>query len=417
MNDFHLKTIECLCAVSEKPQVERLYQITPVVLDTLKSFITRKNVQKVMNLRQGSLTPQPAGPARARRARPNPPEQSEYERYCRLATVCIEHGSQAVYFAMLCSAERISIRVKPMEGREMKRLTNLMMALLTMAMTMSMYGCAKTTDSGIKPEPPAKPEDSIATTTTPGFQNSVTIEQQVLVDKGDISVELLSLGSDTQGNPTLLVHIINSSNQGVFVITGNGVVNGAMIDIRMNHLVEAKSESTEAIVIDADQLVSSGISVLAILSFDLTVRDGDTMKALFDPTLVTIETSAAATTEQIFDDSGQVVYDQGGIRIIEQGLSFKTANEPVVAFYIENNSGKALSVDCRDTTINGKEVYSFLRVDIAPGKVCYTTLHFYDWQLNEKQIDKVGSIQLRFELIDLESMSMLPRSELITLTY
>ena len=99
--------------------------------------------------------------------------------------------------------------------------------------------------------------------------------------------------------------------------------------------VAAGKKANESLSIMSSELEQSGIDTLAELQFYLQIQDPETWETAATSELLTLTTSAAPY-EQPVDDSGDVLYDSNGIRIICKGLKQDIIWDGTVVFYINS---------------------------------------------------------------------------------
>lgn len=114
-----------------------------------------------------------------------------------------------------------------------------------------------------------------------------------------------------------------------------------------------------------------------------------------------LKTSAADSYEYTFDDSGDAVYDEGGVKIVVKGLSDSDSIfGPGIIVYAENNSGKDVTVQVRDVSVNGFMVDPIFSADVAAGKHAVDSITFMSNNLDENEIDKIKDVELSFHIFN-----------------
>lgn len=114
-----------------------------------------------------------------------------------------------------------------------------------------------------------------------------------------------------------------------------------------------------------------------------------------------LKTSAADSYEYTFDDSGDVVYDEGGVKIVVKGLSDSdSVFGPGIIVYTENNSEKDVTVQVRDVSVNGFMVDPIFSADVAAGKHAVDSITFMSNNLDENEIDKIKDVELSFHIFN-----------------
>lgn len=110
---------------------------------------------------------------------------------------------------------------------------------------------------------------------------------------------------------------------------------------------------------------------------------------------VTTEPAIEPATEDV--NANMVLYEDATVRItyvgIEEGILGSDMNVK-----IENLSGKNITVQARDVSVNGVMVEPAFSSDIVSGKIANDNLTFYD--LDDNGIEKIGTIELSFHVFD-----------------
>jgi hypothetical protein len=96
------------------------------------------------------------------------------------------------------------------------------------------------------------------------------------------------------------------------------------------------------------------------------------------------------------DDSGVVVYDKWGVKVVAKGLE---SNERpaglgriMLPLYIENNSWQTLFFATDEITVNGVAVQGALGTTVGAGKRGYCEVMLEKTDLERKHIDKVEEV-------------------------
>ena len=71
---------------------------------------------------------------------------------------------------------------------------------------------------------------------------------------------------------------------------------------------------------------------------------------------------------------------------------------PEIKLYIENNSGKDLTIQCRNVSVNGYMVDTMMSVDIVNGKKANDSLTFMSSDLESCGITDIADIELSFHI-------------------
>ncbi len=247
--------------------------------------------------------------------------------------------------------------------------------------------------------------------------DEITIAESVILDQNDVRVTVKGLTSGWLG-PQLKILIENNSSQPLTFQIRDAVVNGYMADTVMSEDVAPGKKVNSDITFTATGLAECGISTFTDMEFKFHVFDADTWDTYLDSEPVFLRTSAADWYQQDIDDSGEVFYDQNGIRIVGKGLSTDSSLfGPGMILYIENESANDITVQVRDTSVNGFMIETVMSQDVLSGKKAITALTFMDSSLEENGITSISSVETSFHIFDMVTWDTIADSEPITIYF
>jgi hypothetical protein len=229
-----------------------------------------------------------------------------------------------------------------------------------------------------------------------------SLEEQVVLDENGIKITAKGLDKDGLLGPEVKLLIENESGKDVTVQARNVSVNGYMMTTSMSADVVNGKKANDELIIMANSLEKAGISTIADIEFSFHVFEtGKYTGSLFDSDLIQLKTSAADSYEYTFDDSGDVVYDEDGVKIVVKGLSESdSVFGPGIIVYAENNSDKNVTVQVRDVSVNGFMVDPVFSADIGAGKHAVDSITFMSNNLDENEIDKIKDVELSFHIFN-----------------
>ena len=247
--------------------------------------------------------------------------------------------------------------------------------------------------------------------------DTVTIEEQVLYDQNDIKITATGLEDGWMGTELKLL-IENNSSQGIVVQARNANVNGFMVDTMMSADVAAGKKANDSLTFMTSGLKECGIDGIAEMEFYFHIFESESWSEIVDTDVITVKTSIASSYTQEVDDSGKVLVDSNGVKIVEKGLS---ANDsfwgPGLILYIENNSDKNVIIQVRDVSVNGYMVESSMSEEIVSGKKAMSAVQFFRTDLEENSITDISDLELYFHIFDQETWDSIFDSEKLSITF
>ncbi len=293
----------------------------------------------------------------------------------------------------------------------MKRIPTICLTFLTAFFLMSCSGISVPTTPG-----------GTATAVTQGATENATtglqagFQEQVLYDGNDVLVKATSLNTDGASGPDLVIYVQNKSDMNISVKAGNVSVNGYMITPVFSSRVPAGQASSDVMMFLQERLDVCGIDVIADITFNLFIFETGTYVDIVRTDPITVTTSAASAYTQTYDDSGAVLYDQDGVRIVYKGAQGDSWIGPSYLFYIANDMDRSLTIQTEDVTVNGISLNPLFSCDIVPGKVSLCTMDFHSSDMEDNNIEKVQDIEMKFVLYDMDTYRRIAQSGTVTLS-
>ena len=265
-------------------------------------------------------------------------------------------------------------------------------------------------------EAPAAPatEGPAAPSVRPG---DVTVSESQLYNKGGVTVTVKRISYST-GNYELHFSLSNDSDQPVTVSTEDVSINNCMVDSILYCELEPGKKANESMYIFSDELDRYGILTIGEIAFDLRLYNSETYSTIDETDTITVRTSAYGTFQQEVDDSGEVIYDKGGIRIISKGFYDAGYMGPTMSLYVENNSGSSVIIMSEGSSINGYMTDDILYVSLRPGTVDIADMWFNELEdIEVYSISDIKELEFKLEILDSNTYYEVGNTGTITLYF
>lgn len=249
--------------------------------------------------------------------------------------------------------------------------------------------------------------------------NEVTIENQEIFNQDDLIVTVTGMKFDSLFGPQIAMLFENNTDKNLTVQARNVSVNGYMVDSSMSADIVSGKKSNDSLTIMDSSLEQCGIENIGEIEFSLHIFNSDDFMAdNIDSDSITLHTNLYGTFEQAYDDSGETIYDENGIKIISKGLNAEQSIfGPSVILYVENSSDQFITVQARDTSVNGFMVTPTMSIDVVPGKVAISQMTFLDSDLEDNQIDSINTIETSLHIFGEDITGSSIDTDPITLTF
>ena len=245
----------------------------------------------------------------------------------------------------------------------------------------------------------------------------ITVAETVLYEADGVKVTATGYEDGWMG-PEIKILVENDSSRNVLVTSASVSANGYMMPSAALYAeVAAGKKANETLTIMSSELDQSGIEMLAELQFYLQIQDPETWETITTSDLLTLTTSAAPY-EQPVDDSGDVLYDSDGIRIICKGLKQDIIWDGTVVFYMENNSGKEISIYAENVSVNGFMQDVGLWSDLRPSTKIIDGMSMIDLSdLEIENIDQIENIEFNLRIVDANTWEDIVTTDVLTLNF
>ena len=312
----------------------------------------------------------------------------------------------------------------------MRKKTKLLAVLLCLALFASMALGSGSSDSGEdkeitnvtnpnseKESDNAQAEDNATTEDNAEDTSAVTIEEQVLFEGNDIKITATGMEDGLFGTELKLL-IENNSSKTVTIQARNSNMNGFMVDTMMSADVAAGKKANDSLTFQTSGLKDCGIETIATMEFSFHIMDAETWEDIVDTDMIIVNTSVASTYVQEVDDSGEVLVEANGVKIVGKGLSADDSFwGPGVILYIENNSDKNITIQTRDVSVNGFMVETIMSEEIVAGKKAMSAVQFLSTDLESNSITDITDVELYFHIFDTESWDTVFDSDVIAISF
>lgn len=229
---------------------------------------------------------------------------------------------------------------------------------------------------------------------------AISIEEQVLIETADLKVTATEYKNDSIWGDGINLLIENNGAADIGLGVDALIVNDYMITDLFSATVAAGKKANETLTLSGTGLKAAGIENVGKIEIYFHTFDADTYMTVEKFDCITVQTSAYDSMDTTPDDSGQELYNEGGIKIVgkyvDEGSFWGTA----VLLYIENSSGKNVIIQCDDMSVNGFMVTPFFSSTVYDGKRAIDEITIMSSDLENNGITSVDEIELKFVIMD-----------------
>lgn len=303
----------------------------------------------------------------------------------------------------------------------MTKMSRILLALLLVFVMVFATACGG--DGEIK-QPANVNGDSSGETNGTGTNNDsgssdeeVTIAETVLYEADGIKVTAKSLADGLLGTEVKLL-IENDSSKNILITSSSVSANGYMMPTAALYAeVAAGKKANESLTLMSSELDQCGIETLAEMQFYLQIQDPETWETIKTTDLITLATSVTGYTQTV-DDSGDVLYNENGYKVVCKGLKQDIIWDGTVVFYMENNSNKAVSIYAENVSVNGFMQEVGLWSDLRPSTKMIDGMSMIDLSdLEITNIDEIKTIEFNLRIVDAETWEDIVTTDAMTLNF
>ena len=238
---------------------------------------------------------------------------------------------------------------------------------------------------------------------------AMVFEEQVIYETDDYKVTVTDFTDDF-----LKLTIENNSELNVCFQAWELSVNGYMINCSFSAEVAAGKKSIEKVYFDKMDMKEAGINKVGYCEFILHIFNSDTWDTIIDSDVIYLQSVNYESIEYIYDDSGTVVYDDNGVKIVYKYFNEESWFGPQLVFYAYNTTDKTICVQATDVSVDGFMVDNMCSSEISSNKHCIfeVTLMSYD---NEEILEDFNTVEFKFHVFNSHNFNNIFDSDIITI--
>ena len=305
------------------------------------------------------------------------------------------------------------------------KMKKIIVFVLLFAMMLSLAACGGSSDKEIKQPSNNSIEDNVDSSESKQSEQSessvtakATINETVLVDEEGVKITAKSLETGGLFGDEIKLLIENDSGKDLTFQCRNASVNGYMVETMMSVDVANGKKANDSLTFMKADLNICEISTIADMEFSFHIFTSDDWETYLDTAQIQLKTSVADTYQYTFDDSGDLIYDDNGVKVVLKGMDSNISiMGPSLIVYIENNTDKNITVQSQDVSVNGFMINTIFSADVVAGKHAIDTITFMNSELEENDIESIETVEISLIGYDFASYNTLFESDKINLSF
>lgn len=241
-----------------------------------------------------------------------------------------------------------------------------------------------------------------------------TIEETVILEHEGVKVTAKEYTADSIWGDGIKLLVENNGDKSVGVSCENVIVNDYMLTDFFSTTVAAGKKDNETLYLSSSELEAAGVTNVGKVEVQLYLYDADSYSTIYTGELVEIQTSEYANMDTTADNVGAELYNENGVRIVGKYVNEDSFWGAAVLLYVENNTGRDITVSCEDLSVNGFMVDCWFYCDVVAGKKAVEEITLFDSTMEENGITSIEDIELVFTAYDSNTYADIFKSEPIS---
>lgn len=281
--------------------------------------------------------------------------------------------------------------------------------------------------------------ETTTTTTATEKEEAPAVEGTVIYDANDIKITAgeFTTCKEYDDEPVLALDIVNNTGKELTLYKLPMSMGGWMEDLYCLTVDETgyiNMDGTFTIPAENDTnryylhvgnfiLEKYGFAEIPDIEFGFEIYAGDAETPFMTELVDVVNPNYTGGTPEI-DESGEVMYDKDGVKIIMQGETYDADYwGPQIKLYASNNSDKTVFIRIPETTLDGTAFDTYGDMIIAPGKRMSEEVAFAfidDFGRSMTEVEPVSEITMKFDIYEYDQQGdniLLDSSEPITVNY
>lgn len=243
-----------------------------------------------------------------------------------------------------------------------------------------------------------------------------TIEETVVYDANNIKITAKEYTKDDGmfGGEGIKFLIENNTDKNIRVGVKALIVNNYMMSDLFAPSVAAGMKTNEVLEFSSTSLEKAGITSVGQVEIYFHIYDDDTWDDIDDPDVIVIKTSNYDKMQDNADTSGNVLFEEEGIKIVGKFVDEDSFWGTAIVLYIENTSDKNVSIHVDHVSINGFTVDAIFAATVYSGRKSFDDITIFSSDLEKNGITSVDEVALSFRIRDEESFETIKETDTIT---
>ena len=280
----------------------------------------------------------------------------------------------------------------------MKRLLCAVLALFTVAaLLFGFVGCGGKDDDT---------DDSTSRESAELFDfENVSLEKTVLVDEADVKITARGIATRGSRGVRLMLIIENNTGKTLAFRAHSASVNGIMVDSDMHTEVDPGKRVYSHVEFPVGEFERSKMHGVADIELCFDVFDAESWEVHFKSERISVKTTLYEESDYNYDYTGTLVYDNGELTVIAQGLTeVEDKFAAGLILCVDNRSERNITVQAYDVRLNGNPVTAIFNAEVIPERTVAAVMRFLESEFEKYKIEQYGKDETGTEEEETENL-------------
>lgn len=229
-------------------------------------------------------------------------------------------------------------------------------------------------------------------------------EETTVIDDSDCIVRITSIEPDSEYGYVLKAYFENNSDMDLYFVISDASLNGVMCDPYFGIEVAAGKKANSEIEFYSFSYITEDIGEISNIEFTFYVYDNDTWDEITSGTAnifpsgednSTLFERDALETDTILLDNEDATFIVIGSGSDDMGYT--------VNLFIVNKADSRVYFTAEDVSVNGYMLDPYWGAELPAGKCMYSSMTWYDEDLEENDIEEVTDVEFSLMVYDYET--------------
>lgn len=226
-------------------------------------------------------------------------------------------------------------------------------------------------------------------------------EQTLLFEQDDVKVTAIGF-EDTGFGPELQLRVENSSGQDITLMARDCAVNNFMVMPVFSCEASAGATVESIILFPAVLLNTNDIGIIHTVQLRFDAVDTDSWNGIFATDLITL-TPGEGDAPQSSAMPGTVIFEEGGVAISYKEVLDDDYFGKTIEVCIKNETQQNITVQVDEMLVNGQALDPVFSCDVTQGNLANDSIILMQEDLDDAGIEEIQTIEVSFDIFDLES--------------